>query len=129
MSCVHTPYVWLDGQYPSCNAPCCNSLFAMMPACGRPYMPFWISMHTLLSTARSFQPYLLITSCGRDAIITTIYLYCSRGCYQESGPRRGNGAVENHFVVVMPALRVDLSPGYSIGSPPTVKCVRSVFSL
>jgi hypothetical protein len=33
------------------------------------------------------------------------------------------------FAVVNPAVRVDLSPGYSIWSPPTVNLVRSFSSL
>jgi hypothetical protein len=33
------------------------------------------------------------------------------------------------FAVVKPAVRVDLSPGYSILSPPTVNLVRSFYSL
>jgi hypothetical protein len=33
------------------------------------------------------------------------------------------------FAVVKPAVRVDLSPGYSIVSPPTVNLVRSFSSL
>jgi hypothetical protein len=47
----------------------------------------------------------------------------------EFGSQGGNNAVDEDFAVVKPAVQVDLSPGYSIWSPPTVNLVRSFFLL
>jgi hypothetical protein len=49
---------------------------------------------------------------------------------KEFGARGGNDTIdEDFFAVVRPAVRVDLSPGYSIWSPPTVSLVLSFSSL
>jgi hypothetical protein len=48
----------------------------------------------------------------------------------ELGACGRNDTVDNiFFSVVSPAVLVDLSPGYSIWSPPTVNCVLSLSSL
>jgi hypothetical protein len=48
---------------------------------------------------------------------------------EEFGTQCGNNTVDENFVVIKPAVRVDFPPGYSISSPPTINLVRSFPSL
>jgi hypothetical protein len=59
---VQRPCVCCVGWYPSLVRLRCNNSLARMPACGNPYIPFWIYMYTFPSCAKLSKSYLLIVS-------------------------------------------------------------------
>ena len=77
--CFHNPGVWWHGLYPFVAKRSVSNLFARMPACIKPYIPFCTSRYTHLLCTNLCNSYSFIISSGIIPTGSHIYSYRSIG--------------------------------------------------
>ena len=77
--CFHKPGVCLTGAYPYGLRCLQRRSFAILPACGNPYIPLRISMYTHPSSAMASRLYCFTISSGIISNRSLRYSYSGRG--------------------------------------------------